>query len=78
MQTSSTAGCSTVVVIMCRRWELAFVVPTIAALLLSVAHDVNRICFGSTPPSCSAMSRRASATASATPRAGSYIELGLK
>ena len=78
LHTSSTAGCSTAVVMMWRRCGLAFAVPKIAVLLLSVAHEVNRICFGSLTPKCPAICWRAWLIAAAVRRAGSYIELGLK
>ena len=77
-QTSSTAGCSTVVVMICFRFGLARTTPWMAVLLLSVAHPVKRISLGSAPPRQSAIVRRAAATAWLVRPAGSYIELGLK
>ena len=59
LQTSSTAGCSTAVVMMWRRLGLALAVPKIAVLLLSVAQEVKRICCGSASPKCRAISCRA-------------------
>ena len=56
LQTSSTAGCSTAVVMMWRRFGLALAVPKIAVLLLSVAQAVKRICCGSASPKCRAIS----------------------
>ena len=47
-------------------------------MLLSLAHEVNRISRGSTPPKNPATCLRAWARAPAVRRAGSYIELGLK
>jgi len=66
------------VVRICRRSGLARATPWIAALLLSVAQEVKRICCGSMSPNSPATMRRARATAWAVCRAGSYIELGLK
>ncbi len=53
-------------------------VPNIAVLLLSVAHEVKRTSLARTSPRSLAIFLRASSIASEGPRAASYIELGLK
>ena len=53
-------------------------VPKTAVLLLSVAHEVNRISPGLTFPSRAAMRFRAFEIASDGPDAGSYIELWIE
>jgi hypothetical protein len=57
---------------------LAFATPWIAALLLSVAQEVNRICLELPARRQAATRRLAWAIASAATCAASYIELGLK
>ena len=78
LQISNTAGCSTAVVMMCRRFGFAFATPKIAVLLLSLAQDVKRICFGLPARRSFETVLRASSIVLAAVRLASYIELGLK
>ncbi len=78
LHTSSTAGCSTAVVMMCFFFGFALATPKIAVLLLSLAHEVNSICFGFPARSIFDTVLRASSMVCAAVLLASYIELGLK